>query len=126
MTTIFPKQSVYCPKLSWEERAYGFKHKDPFFNPSYMWFLEYNNNPIGLINAYPHEDRLVVKTIGILPKYRGKKLSHLLIRKVHDQASKDGLKTATYAMVRVGNSAYKMKKPGIKINRHYMTMKKSF
>jgi hypothetical protein len=126
MIAIFPSQSLYCPKLSWEERVFNFKDKIPPFNPRYTYFLENNRSPIGVIVAYPYQKKLIVKTIAILPKYRGRHLSGLLIRKVHEAAAVDGLSEAVYAMIRVGNTVYNMKKPGISVARRYVTMRKSF
>ena len=126
MNAIFPSQSIYCPVLSWEERLYNLDLKDPIFNPYYTFFLEDDSRIIGFIVAYPYNDQLVVKTIGLLPEYRGRRLSSILLKKVHDQASLDGLSAAIYSTVRVGNTAYKMKRPGVKIFRKYVTMKKSY
>lgn len=126
MVNIFPSQSVYCPELSWEERLYNMKSKNPMLNPLFTYFLELDEKPIGVIVAYPYMNKLVVKTIGILPQYRGQHLSGLLINKVHKMAAEEGLEAAIYAMIRQGNPVHKMKHPGVKIARRYMTMKKSF
>lgn len=125
MNAIFPSQSLYCPVISWEERVYNIADSDPIFNPNYTYFLEDNNHVIGFIVAYPYNRQLILKTIGLLPEYRGKHLSGLLLRRVHDQATQDGLEAVIYAMVRVGNSAYKMMRPGVKVYRKYVTMYKN-
>lgn len=125
MITIFPGQSIYCPTLSWEERVYNFRDKDPMFNPRYTYFLEDHNRTVGVIVAFSYKNVLIIKTIGVLPEYRGRHLSSLLTRKVHDVAAEDELGSVIYAMVRVGNAVYGMKKPGVKVMRRYMTMKKS-
>jgi GNAT superfamily N-acetyltransferase len=124
MNAIFPSQSIYCPVLSWEERVYNIADRDPIFDPNYTYFLEERSRTIGFIIAYPYQKKLIVKTIGLLPEYRGKNLSVLLIKKVHDQAKKDGLEAAIYATIRVGNAVYKMKRPGVKVYRKYVTMHK--
>jgi ribosomal protein S18 acetylase RimI-like enzyme len=125
MNAVFPSQSIYCPKLSWEERVYNFNDLDNIFDSKYCYFLEDRGKPIGFIISFPHNDQLIIKTIAILPEYRGKRLSSLLIKKVHSQASKDGLGAAVYSTVRVGNSIYKKRKPGVRIYRKYITMHKS-
>jgi GNAT superfamily N-acetyltransferase len=125
MNAVFPTLSIYCPDLSWEERVYNFSDLKPMFSPRYCYFLEDKNKPIGFIVSFPHEKQLIVKTIAVLPNYRGKRLSSLLIKKVHDQASKDGLKVAVYSTIRAGNSIYKMKRPGVRIHRRYITMHKT-
>lgn len=125
MNAIFPSQSIYCPVLSWEERVYNVGATKPIFDPDYTYFLEDKDRTIGFIIAYPYDSRLIVKTVGVLPEYRGKRVSSLLIHKVHDLAAKDGLRAAIYSTIRVGNSVYKMKRPGVKVYRQYVTMRKS-
>jgi GNAT superfamily N-acetyltransferase len=125
MNSIFPSQSIYCPVLSWEERVYNVAENDPIFDPMYTYFLEDRGRAIGFIVSYPYEKKLIVKTIGLLPEYRGKHLSGLLLKRVHEQAARDNLKAAVYSTIRVGNSIYKMKRPGVKVYREYVTMHKS-
>lgn len=125
MNAIFPSQSIYCPVLTWEERVYNMAMKDPIFDSNYTYFLEDKKQVLGFIVAYPYEKQLILKTIGLLPEHQGKGLSGLLIKKVHDQAKRNDLKAAIYAMIRVGNTAYKMKRPGIKVYRKYITMYKN-
>jgi GNAT superfamily N-acetyltransferase len=119
---IFPFQSIYCPAISLEERIYNSSGK---FDANYTYFLTDNGHEVGFIMAYPHKKQLILKTIGLLPEYRGKRLSSLLLKPVHEQASKDGLTTAIYGMVRVGNAVYKRKHPLARIFRKYVTMHKS-
>jgi ribosomal protein S18 acetylase RimI-like enzyme len=119
---IFPFQSIYCPAISLEERVYNSSGK---FDPNYTCFLVDNKREVGFIMAYAYEGQLILKSIGLLPEYRGKGLVGLLLKPVHDQASKQGLKTAVYGMVRVGNAAYRMKRPGVRIFRKYVTMHKN-
>lgn len=125
MNAIFPYNSIYCPVLSWEERVYNMADHHPIFNPDYSFFLEDKGRAIGFIVAYPYQQNLIVKTIGLLPEYRSKNLSGLLIKKVHDQAEMDGLKAAIYSTIRVGNAVYRMKRPGVRVFRKYITMHKS-
>ena len=118
---IFPPESIYCPAISLEERIYNSPGK---FDPNYAYFLTDNDREIGFIMAYVYENQLVLKTIGLLPEYQGKKLSGLLLRPLHDHASKEGLDTVIYGMVRVGNTVYKSRRPGVKAFRKYVTMHK--
>ena len=125
MNAIFPSNSIYCPTISFEEREYNVAVKDPIFNPLYTYFLKDKNKSVGFVISYPYKNQLILKTIGLLPEYRGKHLSGILIKKVHDQANQDGLEAAIYAMIRVGNLAFKMKRQGVKIYRKYVTMYKN-
>jgi GNAT superfamily N-acetyltransferase len=124
MNAIFPSQSIYCPVLSWEERRYNLGGLEPIFNSDYSYFLEDDGRPVGFIVAFPHDDQLVIKTIGVLPEYRGKRVSGLLIHRVHQQAKKDGLKIAVFSTVRVGNSIYRMRRLGVRTTRRYVTLSK--
>jgi GNAT superfamily N-acetyltransferase len=125
MNVIFPYNSIYCPVLSWEERVYNLAGKDPIFDPKYTFFLEDKSQAIGFIVAHSYNKQLILKTIGLLPEYRGKHLSGMLIKKVHEQASQDGLEEAIYSTIRVGNAVYKMKRPGVQVFRRYVTMQKN-
>lgn len=119
---IFPLQSIYCPAISLEERAYNAGGK---FDPNYTYFLLDSDKEVGFVMAYVHQNQLVLKTIGLLPDYRSKNLSGLLLKPIHEQAAKAGISTAIYGMVRVGNTAYKMRRPGVKVFRKYVTMHKN-
>lgn len=119
---IFPYQSIYCPAISLEERIYNSSGK---FDAKYTYFLTDNDREVGFIMAYPYKNQVVLKTIGLLPEYRGKRLWSLLVKPVHEQAAKDGLTTAIYGMVRVGNKVYKRKHPMARVFRKYVTMHKS-
>lgn len=118
---IFPFQSIYCPAISLDERIYNSSGK---FDSDYTYFLMDDDREIGFVMAYPYKKQLILKTIGLLPEYRGKRLSSLLLEPIHAQAAKEGLATAIYGMVRVGNRVHKNKHPFAKIFRHYVTMHK--
>ncbi len=124
MNQIFPYQSIYCPVISWEERYYNMADKNPIFDSKYSFFLEDDGKPVGMLVAHAYLNKLCIDLLGLLPEYRGHHLSGLLIRKVHDQASEDNLEAAIYALIRVGNQVYKMKRPGVKVYRRYVTMRK--
>lgn len=124
MNRIFPSQSIYCPEIAWEERYYNMSDENPIFNSRYSYFLEDNGKPIGMLVAQPYQNKLCVDLLGLLPEYRGRHVAGLLIRKVHEQASQDNLEAAIYALIRVGNRVYKMRRPGVNVYRRYVTMRK--
>ena len=103
---IFPFQSTYCPAISLEERIYNSDNK---FDPKYTYFLTDNDLEVGFIMAYIYSNQLILKTIGLLPEYRSRGLSGFLLKPVHNQASKDGITTAIYGMIRAGNKVYEEK-----------------
>lgn len=121
MNEIFPHQSIYCPVITLEERLYNLSD----FDPDYCYFLYDGKRVIGFIVAHPHEGNLILKTIALLPEYRGKKLADILVRRVHEQAKQDGLKASVYSTIRVGNAVYRARRPGVRIYRQYVTMHKS-
>ena len=125
MNAIFPANSIYCPAITLQERTYTISVSNTTFNPDYCYFAYDGDQAVGFIVAYPHDGALVLKTVGVLPAYRGKRISNLLVRKVHNQAAQDGLKSAIYSTIRETTKVYKMKRPGLKIFRRYVTMHKA-
>lgn len=125
MNAIFPANSIYCPIITLEERTYNIVSSGTLFNPDYCYFAYDGDKAVGFIVAYPYNGNLVLKTVGVLPKYRGKRIANLLVHKVHAQAKKDNLRRAIYSTIRDTTKVYKMKRPGLKIFRHYITMHKT-
>jgi len=124
VNAIFPSQSEYGTAYAKDEFFYIFGQQKEIFDSRYCIFLEDNGTAIGAIFCYKYNDSLIVKTIGVIKQYQGTGISKLLIKEVHKRAREDGLKTAIYALVRNGNRVSKMKRPGVKIIRQYVTMKK--
>lgn len=118
---IFPFQSLYCPAISLEERIYNAGGK---FDTGYTYFLMDKDREVGFVMAYSYNNKLIMKTIGMLPSYRNKRLKGLLLKPIIQRAEKEGLEACIYAMVRVGNNIYKSRGPGTKIFRNYVTMHK--
>lgn len=125
MNDIFPHNSIYCPVLSWGERQYNIGDPKELFYQDYSYFLEDNGKAIGFIIAYPYDGELILKTIGILPEYRGKGLFGTLVNTIHQQAARDGLTAAVYATIRVGNAVYQKRCLGVRTYRRYVTMHKA-
>lgn len=119
---IFPFQSIYCASISLEERIYNSSGK---FDPKYTFFLMDNEKEVGFAMAYIYKKQLILKTIGILPNYRGLSLSNILLEPIHKNAAEEGARTAIYAMVREGNEVHRRKHPLARVFRHYVTMHKS-
>jgi hypothetical protein len=125
MNDIFPHQSLYCPVLSYTERSYNLNGGKGAFDPRYCFFLEADGSDAGFIVAHPHQGRLVIKTLGVSKAYRGQRLSGLLIHRVQDQANRDGLKGAVYSTIRVGNAIYRMRRPGVRLFRQYVSLSRA-
>lgn len=125
MNAVFPSNSIYCPVITLEERIYNVSNSGHLFDPKYCYFVYDGGKTIGFIVAYPYTGDMVIKTIGLLPEYRGKRLSDLLVRRVHEQAKKDGLKSTIYSTTRTTTNVYKKKRPGVRVFRRYITMHKT-
>ena len=116
---IFPHMSIYCPAISLAERRYISPGK---FDTNYTFFLMDGSRAIGFVMAYVHHGSLIIKTIAVLPEYRGRGLSRILAKVVHDKAASHGIKTAVYAMVREGNQVYANRHLLARVIRRYCTM----
>ena len=68
-----------------------------------------------------NETTLLLKTICILPAYRGLGLGNALAYKIHLDAKKNGIKKIIYALIREGNSVNNFPKEGAVIFRRYAT-----
>ena len=122
MNHIFPDNSIYCPEISFDERIYNVPAAS--FVPKYCYFAYDGDTPVGFIVSRPYQNSLVLKTIGVLPQYRGKGIADILVRRVHQQAKSDGLKRAIYSTTRLSTRVYAKKRPGVNVFRHYMTLHK--
>jgi GNAT superfamily N-acetyltransferase len=122
MNAIFPANSVYCPVISFDERKYNVEKSGTTFDGRYCYFAYHDDIPVGFIVSYPYKGSLLIKTIGVVPEYRGKRISNLLVHRVHEIAKEDGLKTAIYSTIRETTNVYKMRRPGVKVYRRYVTM----
>lgn len=124
MNQIFPANSVYCPRISLDERRFNLGPQTPRFDPRYSYFLDAADQPVGFIVGFVHRGELVIKTLGLLDSHRHLNLSTLLIKQVHDQAEADGLGAAVYSTVRAGNAIDRRDRPGVEIFRHYVTLRR--
>ncbi len=66
-----------------------------------------------------NKSTLALKTICVLPVYRGLGLGNALAYKIHLDAKKDGFKKIIYALIREGNSINNFPKEGTEIFRRY-------
>lgn len=125
MNAIFPVQSVYCPVISMAEREYNYAKVSPMFDADYSWFLESEGQAVGFVVAYGDDDRLVLKTIGVLPERRLGRAFPRLLQAIHHRAENNGIKQIIYGIVRQGNAVDKMRPAEVPVVRRYVTMVRS-
>lgn len=120
--SIFSSLSLYCPDFSTDEMMFLSQiSKSVDFNPRYTQILEVEGKPVGGIMSIRNNDRLIVKTLGVIPEYQGTGLGRMLIHSMHQNAKEDGIKEIVYALIRRGNRVDKMPRPGVKVYRKYYT-----
>ena len=124
MNQIFPANSIYCPRISLAERRFNLGPQTRRFDPRYSYFLDAEDQTVGLIVGFAHRGELVIKTLGLLASHRHLNLSTVLIKQVHDQAAADGLGAAIYSTVRAGNAIDRRDRPGVDVFRHYVTLRR--
>ena len=69
---------------------------------------------------------IILKTIGILPEYQGKKVGAALLYEQHKKAQEMGATKEIYALIKMGNIITKLPYPGIKVMRKYILFEKVF
>jgi GNAT superfamily N-acetyltransferase len=70
------------------------------------------------------EKTFIVKSIGVLSEYRKKGVGATLIYNNHEKMAGEGMNTAIYALIKIGNNVTNMNYPGIKIIRKYIVLEK--
>ncbi|MAG47154.1 hypothetical protein CL617_00990 [archaeon] len=67
---------------------------------------------------------IVLKTIGVLPEYQGKRVGAALLYEQHKKAQELGATKEIYALIKIGNIITKLPYPGIEVIRKYVLMEK--
>jgi GNAT superfamily N-acetyltransferase len=65
---------------------------------------------------------IVLKTIGVLPEYQGKKVGAALLYEQHRKAQELGATKEIYALIKMGNIITKLPYPGIEVIRKYVLL----
>ena len=87
-------------------------------NALYLLYKDYSI--IGFCSTFKeNESTLLLKTICVLPEYRGLGLGNALAYKIHEDAKRDGIKKIIYALMREGNSISNFPKEGTVTMRRY-------
>lgn len=122
---VFSGTSEYFVPFSVEEFLYWYLPLKDNINPRYVEILMSGDNPVGFCYSFVESDKLVMKTIGLVPELRNTGASRILIYSQHKKAQEDNLKAVIYALIRTGNVVSKMPYPGVEIFRNYFTMIKT-
>lgn len=89
-------------------------------NLNALYLLYKGDVIIGFCSTFKENDStLLLKTICVLPEYRGLGLGNALAYKIHEDAKKGGIKKIIYALIREGNSISNFPKEGTVTMRRY-------
>jgi hypothetical protein len=119
---VFSGTSEYFVPFSVEEFLYWYLPLKDKINPRYVEILMSGDDPVGFCYSFVEGDKLIMKTIGLIPEMRNTGASRILIYSQHKKAFEDNLKAVIYALIRTGNVVSKMPYPGVEIFRNYFTM----
>jgi len=120
---IFSDNVGFVP-ISFEEYTYAYRLLKDSFDPRLSHFIEKDGKPIGFSYSLadqvdPDSKRVIFKTIGLLPEWRGKHLGAALAYAQHAEMQRQGFKEIVYALIVEGNAVGKMEYPGVSIFRRY-------
>ncbi len=122
---VFAGTSDYFVPFSREELLYWYLPLKNKINVRYVEILIHRDQPVGFCYSFVEGNKLIMKTIGLIPEVRATGASKILIHSQHQKASEDKLEAVIYALVRTGNVVSKMPYPGVEIFRNYFTMVKA-
>jgi ribosomal protein S18 acetylase RimI-like enzyme len=107
----FISNSFYSP-ISWKEFALLYYPLREVVNPDLVLVAEVEGQPAGFIFALPdllqgrpdaQVDTVIIKSLGVLPAYKGLGLGSVLVDRVHRSAMTQGYKSAIHALMRDDN-----------------------
>jgi len=109
----FANNFLYSP-ISWPGFALLYYPLREVINPDFVLVAETEGKPAGFIFALPDvlQDRpgtqfetVIIKSLGVVPAYKGLGLGSLLVDRVHRSAMTQGYKRAIHALMRDDNQA---------------------
>lgn len=101
-------------RISEEEFSFFAGHYAKMQNPHYIFIIkDPHQKPAGFSFAIsdifnPHLKNVVIKTIGLLPEYRGLGLGGALLYVIYNNAKKDGFKELIFSTISVDNERIKL------------------
>jgi ribosomal protein S18 acetylase RimI-like enzyme len=109
----FLNNFLYSP-ISWQEFALLYYPLREVVNPDFVLVAEVEGQPAGFIFALPdllqgrsdaQFDTVIIKSLGVVPAYKGVGLGSLLVDRVHRSAMTQGYQRAIHALMRDDNQA---------------------
>ena len=109
----FTNNFLYSP-ISWPGFALLYYPLREVINPDFVLVAETEGKPAGFIFALPdllqgrpdaQVDTVIIKSLGVLPAYKGLGLGSVLVDRVHRSAMTQGYKRAIHALMRDDNQA---------------------
>jgi len=106
--------------ITFEEFCRLYQPVLPMLDPDLTIIAEVNNRPVGFIFSFAIGDRLILKSVAILPEFVGSGIGARLINHVLVAGQQKGLKTAIAALMAVDNQSCSIvSKYGSEIIREY-------
>jgi len=102
------KENFLYSDISFTEFAKLYIPVLPLLDPALTIIAEIDGIPAGFIFSFMHGDNLVLKSMAVLPQYRGCGVGARLINAVLRAAQQKGAKTAIAALMADGNNSYKI------------------
>jgi N-acetylglutamate synthase-like GNAT family acetyltransferase len=85
-----------------------------------IYFIKKSDKIVGYLGSLiEDEETLILKTIAVLPEFRGKGFGNALIHKVHCDASDSGYKKVIYALIREDNDVKNFSNDDATVFRKY-------
>jgi GNAT superfamily N-acetyltransferase len=113
----FTNNFLYSP-ISWPEFALLYYPLREVINSDFVFVAEVQGQPVGFIFALPdllqdrsraesdaQFDTVIIKSLGVLPAFKGLGLGSVLVDRVHRSAMTQGYKRAIHALMRDDNKA---------------------
>tara|TARA_Y100000310_G_scaffold332195_1_gene407330 strand:- start:657 stop:1721 length:1065 start_codon:yes stop_codon:yes gene_type:complete len=120
--------SVSFVDISKEEYLYLYEDYEKIFDQILIQIISNSDGiDIGFCSSIidPLEKQtIILKTIGILPEYQGKKVGSTLLYDQHKKAQQMGATKEIYALIKMGNIITKLPYPGIEVIRNYVLLEK--
>jgi len=116
--------------ISFQEFYYIYKNILDKIDPYFFEIIETKESePVGFSFAIPNpfiEEQLILKTMGVLKEYQGKKLASTFMYSQHTKAKEKGYNECYYPLIRIGNNISKFPYQGYEIITNYVSFELIF
>ncbi len=126
-TASFASNVLYTP-ISEQEFNAQYAPLRPYVNPELVLIAERDGNPAGMIFAIPDwaqvgrgapVDTFIVKTLAVVPRFRGRGLGSVLLHRANQAAHRLGFRRAIHALMRDENESTRISARHAVVFRRY-------